>query len=207
MIQHEYKFIFLHIPKCGGTSIEDAFGAWKMRKRCMVGRINQQDLQHFYLSEILSNAPNAKNYYKFTFIRNPFSRLVSEYHYMIDQSLKNSKRIEVYGISKLKLSFKEFCKNLNNLDDYCYPYHDATLLDYVVDANGNQMLDFIGRFENLQEDFNIVCDKIGIPHRELPHKIKSKHKHYTEYYDDETRQIVAERYANDIEYFGYEFGE
>ena len=65
--------------------------------------------------------------------------------------------------------------------------------------------DFIGRYENLQQDFDHVCDSIGIPRRILPHANKSRRKPYWKYYNTKTRDIVAEIFREDIEYFGYEF--
>jgi len=99
-------------------------------------------------------------------------------------------------------SFRSFLLSNKFNTAYKNQQHFKPMLHYI-----DGPVDFVGRFENLQEDFNIVCGKIGIPCQKLPHKYKSKHKHYTEHYDNETQQIVAKKYAKDIELFGYEFGE
>jgi len=204
MISHHRKFIFLHISKCGGTSIESVFNVWVnsySKNYFYVG----ENYQHSFLNQILDKYPSCSNYFKFAFIRNPFSRILSEYKYAKKESndTNNTK-----SKMPLNLSFKEFCNNLgNNLDQYCYKFHDKSLCDYLLNEQGELTVDFVGRLENFQKDFDIVCDKIGIPHQQLPHTNPTKHKHYTEYYDDETQAIVAEKYAKDIEYFGYEFGE
>jgi hypothetical protein len=135
-------------------------------------------------------------YFKFGFVRNPWDRLVSAYHYSVKWYKENDAK---------ELNSKKF----DNFSTWLRQIHKGSILP---NKNGSQLsfvegCDFIGKFENLQEDFNIVCDKIGIPQQQLPHKNKSKHTHYTEYYDDESCKIVAEQYAKDIEYFGYKFGE
>lgn len=80
-------------------------------------------------------------------------------------------------------------------------------LEWVSDADGKILVDFIGRVENLQADFDEVCDRIGIKRRQLPHVNRSAHKPYWEYYDETSRDVVAERFRRDIDYFGYRFGE
>lgn len=139
---------------------------------------------------------------KFAFVRNPWERLVSAY---IDK---------IQGNSLLRGSqLKNYKKKYNTFNKMVQFIKSAKLEELNEHFNSQtnllplNKLDFIGRFENLQEDFDIVCDKIGLPRKKLPHENQSKHKHYTEYYDDETRQIVAEKYAKDIEFFGYEFGD
>ena len=71
----------------------------------------------------------------------------------------------------------------------------------------NNIIDFVGRFENFQTDFDVVCDKIGVSRLKLSYANSYKHLHYTKYYDNKTRQLVAKRYKRDIETFGYEFGK
>jgi len=218
MIDHHRKFIFLHIPKCGGTSIEKVIlshyninNDWtkeypleelpmKVRAEFNIG-FNHQ---HFLLNEILNEYPKCLNYFKFAFIRNPFSRIVSEYNYI----LSYSKNLE-------NLSFRDFILNLENyLNIFAYVYHDLSLCDYLLNKEGELVVDFVGRLENFQEDFNEVCSNLEMPNLLLPHtnvSKKSRHnaskKNYTEYYDNETREIVARKFAKDIEYSGYEFGE
>ena len=147
------------------------------------------------------------------------ARAVSRYFHVKSNSSKQ--RLKRYRNS----TFEEYVRNDNNeffldtdrflnsfigqrvhlkkiMDKYS-PFENQ--LDWIVDENGEVLIDFVGRFENLTSDFETICEKIGIPSISLKHINKSKHKHYTEYYNKETRKIIAEKYCRDIEYFGYKF--
>jgi hypothetical protein len=123
-------------------------------------------------------------------IRNPFDRMISWYFDTIKRRFRE--------FDYKSLSFADAIKNRPEWVNRLIPLSEFN--------KGTTNINYI-RFENLQQDFDIVCDKIGIARQQLPHENKTKHKHYTEYYDDETCEIVAEKYAKDIEYFRYKFGE
>jgi hypothetical protein len=205
MICHKHKFIFVHINKTAGTSLEWVLMKHSNNRRVgkrkpgisLIGRTKHRPVSEYKI--IADKIYGFKNYFKFTLVRNPWQRLLSNYFFR--KYKKGDTDIQ-------KLSFTEWVKNSNKrgyLFENCLSRYAQ--LDWITDENGEVCVDFIGRFENLQEDFNTICDKIGIPRNELPHKNATKHKHYTEYYDDESIFIVAEKYAKDIEYFGYKFGE
>jgi len=78
-------------------------------------------------------------------------------------------------------------------------------LDWFVDPNGNVLADFIGKFEQLDEDWAFVAKKLGVSEK-LPHRRENpRARHYTEYYTPQTRDIIANKFRVDIEHFGYEF--
>ena len=185
MISHKYRCIFVHNNKTGGTSISKLLvnTSYPLHKHFSALQYKKKYSDCFH------------DYFKFTFIRNPWDKLLSQFFFRVaDDSQYGHKP------KRKNISFKEFLKKP-------FPLDHAQQFSRISNENGDILVDFIGRFENLQQDFNVVCEKIGIPHQQLPHKNKTNHKHYTEYYDEETKHIVAEKYAKDIEYFGYKFGE
>ena len=192
MINHDKKIIFVHIPKTGGASIESLFCASPLYGK------EKHLMSHEYDPKYL------KSYFKFAFARNPWDRILSYYFFRL------KKNYEMFGHGD---SFSNWIKFLGNCRDNDYKnnffqfYLSIQNQSEFIFRNDYLMVDYVGKFENLQQDFNAICDKAKMSRRRLPHKNKSHHKHYTEYYDDETRQIVAKKYAKDIEYFGYEFGD
>lgn len=162
-----------------------------------------------YTNRSFQSIDIAKLNYSFTFVRNPYERLISRYSHICRNMDDITSKVPWYiqrhfskstPVQKENFKFKDFVKfTLNVFDDHWEPQVEKFQKQgLTLDA-----IDYIGKFENLQNDFEAVCEKIGIPKQTLPHENKSNHNHYTEYYDDETRGIVARRYKKDFESFGY----
>ena len=184
MISHRHNFIFVHVSKTAGTTIRVA----------LQGKYDELHVPHHSnISKIKKKLPEQvfQSYFKFGVIRNPWDREASRYKFIKKQK---SNEWHKYG--------------QNGFNEYLFKFVELGLVNYdALKIDGKIGVDYIMKFENLQEDFDFVCGRIGIPQKELSHENKTNGKHYAEYYDDETRQIVAKKYAKDIKMFGYEFGK
>lgn len=197
MICDKRKFIFTRVAKTGTSSIirylfpQKRGQHWKVHQNNTNTKIkNWENFDHnhypmYKIKEVVSKE-KYNEYFKFGFVRNPYERCVSAWKYNIKM-----------GFTCSEETLFDFIKDLNPTDITSKYLNQYEFVDGC---------DFIGRFEKLQSDFDTICDKIGVPQKQLPYVNKSNHKHYTEYYDDETCEIVTELFTKDIEYFGYEFG-
>lgn len=222
IISHRKKFVFVHVPKAAGSSINLAIykSGYRDLYFDVTGKVTHYLGNHFKCKELDQHSNirqiinyfrdtevNVDDYFKFVFVKNPFAYEVSKYFYTIKIANDPVVDSEFYKycveIKNNCKTFAEFCKT-----DIKYQGWQKNQIDKICSLDRKQILvDFVGKTERIQQDFNFVCDKIGIPRQKIPHINKSKHKHYTEHYDDETREIVAEKYAQDINFFKYKFGE
>jgi chondroitin 4-sulfotransferase 11 len=217
LISHEEpKFIFIHIQKTGGVSISN------LLRRYSPTTTPGRGLRHISARRALKQVENPDDYFKFAFVRNPWDRLVSWYT-MIDEARKGvadgtaepmtRRLIKKNNLFKYVLrcgpTFDEFVINCTEKQWMGNGYYSFTFnqLRYLTDKNGEVLVDYIGRFENLAQDISHVFDKLGLEasQLEIPHENRSAHSHYSEMYTPETREIVRKRFRRDIEFFGYEF--
>ncbi|QXD16175.1 sulfotransferase family protein [Rhodocaloribacter litoris] len=181
------NYLFIHIPKTGGRSIETALGCLYEHKTALQKR-----------REVGFDVWSAK--FTFTFVRNPWDKAVSHYAYLKKTGQDFLEEDNIDFRSWVRLVFVD-----RNPRYISKPLHFAPQTEWIMDLEGKQLVDYVGRFERFEADFAEVCRRIGVE-RQLPHQNSShRRKDYRTYYDDETAQIIADVYASDLSYFGYSF--
>ena len=188
-VDHRRKIIFIHPSKVAGKSIENVlFGFREMTKS------DHRTVQK-HSDKILNE------YFVFSFVRNPWDRVVS-------------------GLADAanRIAPKDF--SLDNLYEHVLAYKDPKLTDkksvlggglipcdlFFLDRSGKNRVNWVGRYENLQEDWKVLCKKIKFS-GDLPHinQGKGKRKHYSHYYDEKSIELVREIFAWEINEYGYEY--
>lgn len=202
MISLQKRFLFVHIPKTAGNSIQSVLRDYSedelvaLRKeqdgieRFGLRNPNYKVKKHSTLSEYYDALGDEqfRKLYKFTCIRNPWDRMVSYY-------FTPTQNPETWNRKK----FRETISKAVSVADY------LRLDSHEADPFAN--VNCIMRFENLADDFRAVCAGIGISPPALPQYNRSTREHYSKYYDDELRELVHTRFAAEIERFGYTFEE
>jgi hypothetical protein len=215
LLSYRHQFLFVHIAKTGGTSVRAALAPLLWRDPLFWLTVPCRRLSHLTGHRSVTKFPrHAKvvaakemlpqeifeRLYKFAFVRNPWDLQVSSYHHL--------RRERPHLIAHVK-DFAGFVRF--KLDpERPYQYHLDTSIelqsDYLKDLSGKIVVDFMGRYERLQEDFDQVCERIGIAKKALPHKRQAKDRDdYRKYYDDATAELVARHFKPDIEALGYRF--
>lgn len=171
--------------------------------------------------------------FKFSFVRNPYDRIVSSYVYQKESILNfyiecetKQKRFPYEATLYPEFENVKCLADLEELYDFDYfMSYIKRIFDYnqimaddshylpqihfthkpVSQTYFVKTLDFIGRFENLKEDYAKVCKFLDVQPKNLPHLKKGNRKHYKDYYSDETKALVTELYKDDIINFGYKF--
>lgn len=210
-INTDKKFIQIAIPRTASTCISDALKT----------RNHPEPFEHHCtIEEALDKHPEAKDFYKFTFVRNPFDKLVSIYY-----EFRKNRKCQYSGekfmdrelLSEFDVSasdtenFRNFCGNLQ-ASSWAEDLFFKPQLEYIS-INGVDVMDYIGRFENLGEGWSHIRAEIGMADVSLnvsPQEPRgflrgSDHPPYQEMYTEKEKEIVENLYKKDLEYLNYSF--
>lgn len=203
MISLKNNFLFVHIPKTAGNSVQNILRTYS-EDRVVCLHPFQDGFERFgVISERFKTQKHSilKDYqtaldkelfdklFKFTIVRNPWDRMISCYF---------SPHLGVVAWDRDQ--FKRLIFEVEPITSFLSlePSEDDTLAPF-------RNIDYFIRYENLNEDFRKVCDLVGIPWETLPTRNKSQRKSYEQYYDDELIELVQNKFSKEIEYFNYEY--
>ena len=200
MISSKNKFLFIHIPKTAGNSIQSRISKYSedeiIREAPFQDGLERFSVKgpcglhkHSTLADYYSTLGRDyfNGFYKFSCIRNPWDRAIS-FYFSPHRSVTDWDRD----------SFISFLPEIPCMSSYLYS-------DRNCFAELTSEMDSIIRYENLESDYRSCCSQIGIPFEGLPIRNKSKEGFYKDYYDPELINIVGELFAVDIKNFGYSF--
>ncbi len=194
------KCIFVHIPKAAGVSVCQTLF------HNLAG--GHQTIAKY---QIVFSKKEFNSYFKFTFVRNPWDRIFSAYNFLKNGGLNAAdNRWAKMNLAKYNC-FEDFVKrwvNSNNIYKYVHFVPQYHFLCHP--GNDKLLVDFVGYYENIEEDFDLISNKLASPPNsplkyENKTHIFNKKLEYKSFYTDETRNIVYEVYRKDIELFGYNF--
>lgn len=212
MMSISRRFLFIHVPKTGGNSVFQALREYTEERIITPGptqdgieRFGTANdsyptiLKHAALTEYQIALPSDvfASLYKFAILRNPWERMIS-WFFSPHRQLPQANRLPAWQEARGwdRDHFVRFLRRRQPTRHYtCLP--DAPTLAHN--------LDFLMRFEHLDEHFAEVCKRLEIPARPLPKYNRSARAHYSHYYDDELQTLVGEMFREEIEFAGYRF--
>jgi hypothetical protein len=205
MIAHDRRFIFTHVPKAAGKSIRFLLGLPEFAHQFKSDSQNiEYGFGHYPLADF-ADRDYFHAYFKFAFVRNPYDRLVSAFAYLnsggcnaVDQMF-----FEKY----LRIYDNNFAAFAEDLPQLLTAQHFRPQVFWLCNAGGALLTDFVGRYENLEHDLDVIAKRLELSFAPPPVINASRHAPYRSYYDDATRRRVALAYAEDLERFKYRFPE
>lgn len=197
-------FAFYPMAKVANTSILMALA--RSTGRPSLAGLGNDTLVKLDWPTISPDELSSSNLFRFTFVRNPWERLVSCYNDKVRRWRSSRADSPYFGVST-DWEFPQFVKWVVGLEEGQKFFKDTHFIpqSWLLFWDSTFVVDFVGRFERLQDDWAMVSARFNL--EPLRHLNAREHPHYSSYYTRETRSLVDRYYKMDIEFFGYCFEE